>query len=69
MTEEDIKEGWEKYKVAATQRGLKPLHANLSVANGFAYCETEAPNAQAVRDAHEAAEVPVEDVIEITVLE
>ena len=69
MTQADAEEGWVKYKAAAQKKGLKPLHANLSVEKGFAYCETEAPSAQAVRDAHSEAEIPLEDVIEVVTLE
>ena len=69
MTEADVKEGWGKYKVAAKAKGLKTHHANYSIEKGFAYCETEASNAQDVRDAHSGAEIPLEDVIEVVTLE
>ena len=69
MTEADVKEGWGKYKASAQEKGLKPLHANFSVEAGFAYCETEAPNAQAVRDAHSAVEIPLEEVTEVVTVD
>ena len=69
MTETDVKEGWGKYKASAQKNGLKPIHANYSIEKGFAYCETEAPSAQAVHDAHSQVEIPLEDVIEVVTLE
>jgi len=61
----EIEQGWEKYKSAATARGLKALHVNYSLEKGFAYCETDAPNAQEVQKAHEAAQVPLEEIIQV----
>ena len=68
-TEEQMQEGWEKYKAAARARGLKPLHANYSLENGFAYCEAEAPSAQDVREAHEVSAIPLEDVVEVVTVD
>ena len=65
VTEEDVRGNWEKYKEAAVAKGLKPLHAITSTDEGIAYCETEAPNAQAVIDAHADAGVTVDEVVEV----
>lgn len=64
-SEDQVKEGWDKYKESATSKGLKPLGAVASVEKGFAYCQTEAESADQVKDAHQAVEIPLEDIIEI----
>lgn len=68
MSENDVREGYEKYKQGAMTKGLKPLGAIVSMEKGFAYCQTEAQSAQEVRDAHGGAAVPLEDVIEVKTL-
>lgn len=65
LTEEEIKQGWEKYRQNANSKGLKPLGAVYSLEKGFAYCQTEAESADQVRDAHETVVIPLEDVIEV----
>lgn len=65
MNVDQVKEGWKKYKQSATEKGLKPLGAVASIEKGFAYCQTEAQSADQVRDAHQAVEMPLEDVIEV----
>ena len=69
MTADQVKEGYGKYKTAATAKGLTPRHANFSMEKGFAYCETEAASAQEVRDAHADAEIPLEDVVEVVTVD
>lgn len=65
MTEGQIREGWENYKKNATEKGLRPLGAVVSVEKGFAYCQTEAESADQVRDAHQAVKNPLEDIVEV----
>ncbi|MBI2040088.1 DUF4242 domain-containing protein [Candidatus Microgenomates bacterium] len=65
MSEEDVANGWNTYKQSATSKGLKPLGAVVSMEKGFAYCQTEAQSADQVREAHQAVEIPLEDVIEV----
>ena len=65
MTEDQVREGWENYKKSATEKGLRTLGAVVSVEKGFTYCQTEAESADQVRDAHQAVENPLEDVIEV----
>ncbi|OGY27712.1 MAG: hypothetical protein A2864_02785 [Candidatus Woykebacteria bacterium RIFCSPHIGHO2_01_FULL_39_12] len=64
MSESDVVNGFNIYKEAASKMGLKPLHAHISMEKGFAYCLTEAPSANEVREAHANA-VPLEDVVEV----
>ncbi len=68
MSEEDVVNGFNAYKEAASKMGLKPLHVHLSVEKEFAYCLTEAPSADEVRTAHEGI-APLEDVIEVKTVE
>lgn len=65
MEEKAIIEGFEKYKESAKSKGLHPLSAVYNMEKGFAYCQTEAQSADQVREAHETAAVPLEDVIEV----
>lgn len=69
MNEDQVTEGWEKYKQSAIEKGLKPLGAVVSIQKGFAYCQTVADSADQVREAHKAVEIPLEDVIEVEKLE
>ncbi len=50
------------------ENGAKAL--NLYLADGEAYCLSEAPNAEAVQKAHEAAGVAIgrEDIVEVEAL-
>ena len=50
----------------ADQNGAKAV--NVYLADGEAYCLSDAPSAEAVVKAHEAAGVPIrrEDVVEVT---
>lgn len=68
MSLDDAKNGYESYKKNATESGLKPLGAVVSMEKGFAYCQTEAESEDQVRQAHAKAEIPLEDVIMVTPL-
>jgi hypothetical protein len=68
MREEEIVQGFEKYKKSAEEKGISALSAVYNIEKGFAYCQTEAGSAQQVKDAHAAAGVPLEDVIEVKTL-
>jgi hypothetical protein len=63
--EATIKENWEKYKKSATDMGLKPLKVLVGLKAGVGYCQTEADSAEQVKEAHEKAEVPVDEVLEV----
>ena len=65
MTDVDVAEGFAKYKESAKAKGLQPLSAVYSLEKGFAYCQTEAQNADQVREAHQDVAIPLEDVIEV----
>jgi len=65
MDDTEIAEGFGKYKEKAVAKGLRPIGAVYSIEKGFAYCQTEAESAEVVRQAHQEAEIPLEDVIEV----
>lgn len=65
LSDQEIEEGYSKYKESALAKGLRPLSAVYSRKKGFAYCQTEAENADQVRKAHEDVAIPLEDVIEV----
>lgn len=68
MTDSQATEGFEKYKESAKAKGLTPLSAVYSLEKGFAYCQTEAESQDQVREAHQDAAIPLEDVIEVKTL-
>lgn len=63
MSSKEVEEGFEEYKKSAREAGLTPLSAVYSIDKGFAYCQTEADSAEQVREAHEKAKIPIEDVV------
>lgn len=65
MSQDQVKDGWGKYKQSATEKGLKTLGAVVSIEKGFAYCQTEAESADQVKDAHQVVEIPLDDVVEV----
>lgn len=69
MSDEDATNGFHKYKEAASKMGLSATHAHYSLEKGFAYCITEAASADKVREAHDAAQIPIDDVIEVKTVE
>lgn len=69
MTEDQVKEGWEKYKESAASKGIQAISVVVSLDKGFAYCQTVANSADQVREAHEVVEIPIEDVVEVEKLE
>jgi hypothetical protein len=68
-TDEDVMGNYEKYKNGAQEKGIIAVSAVYNLEKGFAYCQTEAESAQQVIDAHTAANVPVEEIIEIKPLQ
>lgn len=65
MSEDQVREGYAKYKESAKSKGLNPIGAVYSMQKGFAYCQTEAESADQVREAHAVVEIPLEDVVEV----
>ncbi len=69
MSDSDIRAGWEKYCESCEAAGLRPVSVTYSVEKGFAYCQTDAESSEQVRKAHEVVTIPLEDVIEVQVLD
>lgn len=65
LGEADLQNGWDSYKTEAQKRGLRPIRVRYNMEKGVAYCETEAPSENEVRDAHQNVQVPLEDVVEV----
>lgn len=65
MSDQEVKDGFEKYKQSAKAAGAKPISAIYNLEKSFAYCQTEADSADQVRIAHKKAEIPLEDVVEV----
>ena len=68
MEESQVENGFASYKQSAQAKGLKVLGAVYSMEKGFGYCQTEAESAEQVREAHQAVQVPLEDIIEVKAL-
>ncbi|MBI3282918.1 hypothetical protein HYZ70_02475 [Candidatus Curtissbacteria bacterium] len=45
-SDQEATDGFRKYKDAASKMGLNATHAHYSLEKGFAYCITEAENAE-----------------------
>jgi hypothetical protein len=65
---EQIAEAWNKYKNACSERGLTARKAYYSEERGVAYCITEAASDEAVREAHQSVNIPLDDVYAVGVL-
>ncbi len=68
-TDEDVVGNYEKYKLGAQEKGIAPVSAVYNLEKGFAYCQTEADTSEQVADAHTAANVPIDEIIEIKPLQ
>jgi hypothetical protein len=65
MTIDDTTKSWDSYKKAAEEMGLKPLQVLISLESGVAYCQTEAESEEQIKEAHEKADIPLEDIIKV----
>jgi hypothetical protein len=54
--------------VNATMPGVRWLHSNLAVDRSKFFCEYEAPDVAAVREAAQRAEIPCDTVTEVTLV-
>lgn len=64
-SDQTIADSFHGYQAAAKNMGLNATHVHYSVKKGFGYCITEANSADEVLKAHQVANVPVEEVIEV----
>jgi hypothetical protein len=65
VTDEQMGDNWQAYKAACGKLGCETVHVHFNSQKGLAYCLTEADSAETVRKAHEAAGVPVQDILEV----
>ena len=68
-TDEETQANWSKYKAAAGKRGSKGLRVHYNSAKGKAFCLTEADSEDQVRAAHQDANIPLNDVLEVNISE
>ena len=68
-TDDAVQSSWSSYKTACGNHNCQPLRAHYNAQQGRAFCVTEAPSTDKVRAAHEEANVPLKEVIEVKVLE
>jgi hypothetical protein len=60
-----VVQNWDKYKEACVEMGCTPQHAHYNAGQGKAFCITEADSADTVQKAHDNANVPVNEILEI----
>ncbi len=65
VDDEAIQQNWEKYKETCAKAGLSAKHAHASATKGRAYCITDADSVESVQKAHDDANVPVNEIIEV----
>lgn len=68
-TDDEVQNSWSSYKAACGKHGCKPLRAHYNAQQGRAFCVTDAPSADEVKAAHEEAQVPLKEVVEVKVME
>lgn len=68
LSSDKIADSFRTYKEAASKNGITAQHAYYSEEKGFAYCITEANSEEEVRKAHQEADIPLVDAIEVEVL-
>jgi uncharacterized protein DUF4242 len=64
-TDEEVAKAWEAYKVACEKAGCKPWKAYYNAEQGRAWCVTEAASADEVQKAHDDAQVPIKEILEV----
>ncbi len=65
ITDEKMKQNWEAYKEACASLGCSAKHAHANTQQGKAFCITEADSADLVQKAHDDAQVPVNEILEV----
>jgi len=69
MTDQVAQESWAAYKAACQKAGGNPRHTHYNAQQGRAFCLTEAQSADVVQKAHDEANVPLKEVIEVKELQ
>lgn len=66
ITSEQFAEWFVKYENACREEGVVVLRTHVGLEEGRAFCFNMAPNADAVRRAHERAGLPFDSITEVT---
>lgn len=66
LTPEHFAGFFEQYEQACYAEGVVPVRLHLSYEAGRAFCLNLAPDADAVRRAHERAGLPFDSIVEVT---
>jgi len=66
LTPEDFEGFFAKYEEACYAEGVVPLRTHVGYEDGRAFCFNMAPNAEAVRRAHERVGLPFDSITEVT---
>ena len=66
LTSEQFEVFFTAYETACQQEGVVPLRVHVGYEDGRAFCFTMAPDAEAVRRAHERAGLPFDSITEVT---
>jgi len=65
LTKEQFADFYAKFEEACRDEGVISLRAHVGFAEGRAFCFTMAPDAEAVRRAHERVGLPFDDISEV----
>ena len=66
ISKEDFAGFYEKYQAACAAEGVVSLRIHVGLGEGRAFCVTMAPDAEAVRRAHERVGLPFDSITEIS---
>jgi hypothetical protein len=65
ITNDKMGANWDAYKAACDKLGCSAIHVHYSAAQGRAFCLTEADSAEQVQKAHDAANVPLKELLQV----
>ena len=67
LTADQFRGFFSEYQEACREEGVVPVQINLGLGDGRAFCMNLAPNADAVRRAHERVGLPYDTITEVEV--
>lgn len=66
LTPADFEGFFEQYEKACYEEGVVPLRVHVGYETGRAFCLNMAPNAEAVKRAHDKVGLPYDSITEVT---
>lgn len=66
LSPEDFEGFFAQYEAACYEEGVVPLRTHVGFEDGRAFCFNMAPDAEAVRRAHERVGLPFDSITEVT---